>query len=221
MINGMMTLSGAWHKLRDDPILRFLVVSLAFYGMSTFEGPMMAIKTTVDLLHAMQALSQLSYSPEFAIRRAIFRSLRQPSGCRHAHPLLGRMNMKWRPLGDSNPCYRRERAVWSRVRVPSAAPFTSPPEFTTPNSPSSARGRAAWLQREEVALPGILPSRRAAVVQSVRIPACHAGGRHDLAKVGVASSSLVSRSKFYNLASAGLVKVRRQRFGFGRTGNKL
>ncbi len=44
---------------------------------------------------------------------------------------------------------------------------------------------------------------------------------HDLAKVGVASSSLVSRSKFYNLASAGLVKVRRQRFGFGRTGNKL
>eukprot|EP01030_Chromulinospumella_sphaerica_P025356 gene25356-25498_t len=45
MINGMMTLSGAWHKLRSDPILRFLVVSLAFYGMSTFEGPMMAIKT--------------------------------------------------------------------------------------------------------------------------------------------------------------------------------
>ncbi len=47
------------------------------------------------------------------------------------------------------------------------------------------------------------------------------GRYHDLAKVGVASSSLVSRSKFYNLASAGLVKVRRQRFGFGRTGNKL
>ncbi|VTQ38590.1 cbb3-type cytochrome c oxidase subunit I [Pseudomonas aeruginosa] len=45
MINGMMTLSGAWHKLRSDPILRFLVVSLGFYGMSTFEGPMMAIKT--------------------------------------------------------------------------------------------------------------------------------------------------------------------------------
>ncbi len=65
----------------------------------------------------------------------------------------------------------------SRVRVPSAAPFTSPPEFTTPNSPSSNRRRAAWLQQEEVALPGILPSRRAAVVQSVRIPACHAGGR--------------------------------------------
>ncbi len=50
MINGMMTLSGAWHKLRDDPILRFLVVSLAFYGMSTFEGPMMAIKTVNVLL---------------------------------------------------------------------------------------------------------------------------------------------------------------------------
>ncbi len=45
MINGIMTLSGAWHKLRYDPILRFLIVSLSFYGMSTFEGPMMAIKT--------------------------------------------------------------------------------------------------------------------------------------------------------------------------------
>ncbi|MDF2641558.1 MAG: ccoN, partial [Pseudomonas sp.] len=49
--NGMMTLSGAWHKLRTDPILRFLVVSLAFYGMSTFEGPMMAIKTVNSLSH--------------------------------------------------------------------------------------------------------------------------------------------------------------------------
>ncbi|MFP6849404.1 MAG: cytochrome-c oxidase, cbb3-type subunit I [Pseudomonas sp.] len=51
MINGMMTLSGAWHLLRTDPILRFLVVSLAFYGMSTFEGPMMAIKTVNALSH--------------------------------------------------------------------------------------------------------------------------------------------------------------------------
>ncbi len=51
VINGMMTLSGAWHKLRTDPILRFLVVSLAFYGMSTFEGPMMAIKTVNALSH--------------------------------------------------------------------------------------------------------------------------------------------------------------------------
>lgn len=51
MINGMMTLSGAWHKLRDDPILRFLIVSLSFYGMSTFEGPMMAIKTVNALSH--------------------------------------------------------------------------------------------------------------------------------------------------------------------------
>ncbi|MES2352992.1 MAG: cytochrome-c oxidase, cbb3-type subunit I [Pseudomonadota bacterium] len=51
MINGMMTLSGAWHKLRDDPILKFLVVSLSFYGMATFEGPMMAIKTVNSLSH--------------------------------------------------------------------------------------------------------------------------------------------------------------------------
>ena len=51
MINGMMTLSGAWHKLREDPILKFLIVSLSFYGMSTFEGPMMAIKTVNALSH--------------------------------------------------------------------------------------------------------------------------------------------------------------------------
>jgi cytochrome c oxidase cbb3-type subunit 1 len=51
MINGVMTLSGAWHKLRDDPILKFLITSLSFYGMSTFEGPMMAIKTVNALSH--------------------------------------------------------------------------------------------------------------------------------------------------------------------------
>ncbi|EGR0487066.1 cytochrome-c oxidase, cbb3-type subunit I [Vibrio cholerae] len=51
MINGIMTLSGAWHKLRYDPILRFLIVSLSFYGMSTFEGPMMSIKTVNALSH--------------------------------------------------------------------------------------------------------------------------------------------------------------------------
>ena len=46
-----MTLSGAWHKLRDDPILKFLIVSLSFYGMATFEGPMMSIKTVNALSH--------------------------------------------------------------------------------------------------------------------------------------------------------------------------
>ncbi len=51
MINGVLTLSGAWHKLRTDPTLRFLVVSLSFYGMSTFEGPMMSIKTVNALSH--------------------------------------------------------------------------------------------------------------------------------------------------------------------------
>jgi len=51
MINGIMTLSGAWHKLRTDPILKFMVVSLSFYGMSTFEGPMMSIKTVNALSH--------------------------------------------------------------------------------------------------------------------------------------------------------------------------
>ena len=51
MINGIMTLSGAWHKLRTDPVLRFLIVSLSFYGMSTFEGPMMSVKTVNALSH--------------------------------------------------------------------------------------------------------------------------------------------------------------------------
>src|SRR5699024_10333668 len=51
MINGMMTLSGAWDKLRTDPIIRFLIVALSFFGMSTFEGPMMSIKTVNALGH--------------------------------------------------------------------------------------------------------------------------------------------------------------------------
>ncbi len=65
MINGIMTLSGAWHKLRDDPILRFLIVSLSFYGMSTFEGPMMSIKT----VNALSPLHRLDRGPR-ALRRS-------------------------------------------------------------------------------------------------------------------------------------------------------
>jgi cytochrome c oxidase cbb3-type subunit 1 len=59
MINGMLTLSGAWQKLRDDPIVRFLIVALSFYGMSTFEGPMMAIKT----VNSPVALHRLDHWP--------------------------------------------------------------------------------------------------------------------------------------------------------------
>jgi len=51
MINGIMTLSGAWDKLRTDSVLRFLVVSVAFYGMSTFEGPLMSVKQVNALSH--------------------------------------------------------------------------------------------------------------------------------------------------------------------------
>jgi len=51
MINGLMTLSGAWDKLRTDPVLRIMVLSIAFYGMSTFEGPMMSIKAVNSLSH--------------------------------------------------------------------------------------------------------------------------------------------------------------------------
>ncbi|MDP1540555.1 MAG: cytochrome-c oxidase, cbb3-type subunit I [Moraxellaceae bacterium] len=51
MLNGVLTLSGAWDKLRSDPIIRFLIVSLSFYAMATFEGPMMSIKTVNALSH--------------------------------------------------------------------------------------------------------------------------------------------------------------------------
>ncbi|MAM34679.1 MAG: cytochrome-c oxidase, cbb3-type subunit I [Micavibrio sp.] len=51
MINGVMTLSGAWHKLRDDPIIQFMIIALAFYGMSTFEGPLMSIRAVNSLSH--------------------------------------------------------------------------------------------------------------------------------------------------------------------------
>ena len=51
MINGIMTLSGAWDKLRTDPVLRMMVVSVAFYGMATFEGPMMSVKIVNSLSH--------------------------------------------------------------------------------------------------------------------------------------------------------------------------
>jgi len=51
MINGLMTLSGAWDKIRTDPIMRMFVISLGFYGMSTFEGPMLSIKAVNSLSH--------------------------------------------------------------------------------------------------------------------------------------------------------------------------
>ncbi len=51
MINGVMTLSGAWHKLREDPVLQFMIIALAFYGMSTFEGPLMSIRSVNSLSH--------------------------------------------------------------------------------------------------------------------------------------------------------------------------
>ncbi len=51
MINGLMTLNGAWDKVRTDPIIRMMVMALAFYGMSTFEGPMLSIKAVNSLSH--------------------------------------------------------------------------------------------------------------------------------------------------------------------------
>ena len=51
MINGLMTLNGAWDKIRTDPIIRMMVAALAFYGMATFEGPMMSVKSVNSLSH--------------------------------------------------------------------------------------------------------------------------------------------------------------------------
>jgi cytochrome c oxidase cbb3-type subunit 1 len=51
MINGLMTLNGAWDNVRTDPVIRMMVMSIAFYGMSTFEGPMMSIKSVNSLSH--------------------------------------------------------------------------------------------------------------------------------------------------------------------------
>ena len=59
MINGLMTLSGAWDKLRTDPVLRLMVVSVAFYGMATFEGPLMSVKAVNSLV----ALHRLDHRP--------------------------------------------------------------------------------------------------------------------------------------------------------------
>lgn len=52
MINGLLTLRGAWHKLRTDPVVKFLVASITFYGMSTFEGPMLSVKSINGLVHS-------------------------------------------------------------------------------------------------------------------------------------------------------------------------
>ena len=51
MINGVMTLSGAWHRLRESPVLQFMIIAVAFYGMSTFEGPLMSIRAVNSLSH--------------------------------------------------------------------------------------------------------------------------------------------------------------------------
>jgi cbb3-type cytochrome c oxidase subunit I len=51
MLNGLLTLRGAWDRVRTDPVLKFLVVAVSFYGMSTFEGPMMSIRAVNGLAH--------------------------------------------------------------------------------------------------------------------------------------------------------------------------
>ena len=59
MINGLLTLRGAWHKVAEDPVLKFFVVGITFYGMATFEGPMLSIKS----VNALVALHRLDHRP--------------------------------------------------------------------------------------------------------------------------------------------------------------
>jgi hypothetical protein len=93
MINGLMTLSGAWDKLRTDPVIRMLVVSVAFYGMSTFEGPVMSVRAVNSLspLHrldhrprAFRALWAGSASSPSARSTAWFRGCGSARACTHA-----------------------------------------------------------------------------------------------------------------------------------------
>ena len=65
MLNGLLTLRGAWDRVRTDPVLKFMVVAVSFYGMSTFEGPMMSIRA----VNCARALHQLDHRPR-AQRRA-------------------------------------------------------------------------------------------------------------------------------------------------------
>jgi cytochrome c oxidase cbb3-type subunit I/II len=51
MLNGLLTLRGAWDKLRTDPVIKFMIMSVTFYGMSTFEGPLLSIKSVSSLAH--------------------------------------------------------------------------------------------------------------------------------------------------------------------------
>jgi cytochrome c oxidase cbb3-type subunit 1 len=130
MINGIMTLSGAWHKLRTDPILKFLITSLSFYGMSTFEGPMMSIKTVNSLSHytdwtighvhsgalgwvAMISVGSLYYMIPRLYGRAEMFSMRLSrciSGSRRRRGAVHRGHVdRWRNAGPDVACSERRR----------------------------------------------------------------------------------------------------------------
>ena len=95
MINGLMTLSGAWDKLRTDPVLRMMVVSVAFYGMSTFEGPLMSIKA----VNSPQPLHRLDHRPR-AFRRS----------------RLGRLHLLRRPLRAGPLAVEPQGALLAQAR---------------------------------------------------------------------------------------------------------
>ena len=82
MINGLMTLSGAWDKLRTDPVLRMLVVSVAFYGMATFEGPLMSIKDRSTRCPTTPTGPSAMCIPARWAGSAISRSARSTAWCR-------------------------------------------------------------------------------------------------------------------------------------------
>ena len=96
MINGLLTLRGAWNKVAEDPVLKFFVVGITFYGMATFEGPLLSIKS----VNALVALHRLDHRPR-PRRRA---RLERLHGVRH--DLLARAA----PVPDAS-CTRKKLAT--------------------------------------------------------------------------------------------------------------
>jgi cytochrome c oxidase cbb3-type subunit 1 len=129
MINGLMSLSGAWDKLRTDPVLRMMVVSVAFYGMATFEGPLMSVKAVNSLSHytdwtidvgvgypagADVARLHVARLPRILLhrdRRGDAPVLRDPGARRHPVP-------RRRAADGLEPLANREREAGGGIRRP-------------------------------------------------------------------------------------------------------
>ncbi len=112
MLNGLLTLRGAWDRVRTDPILKFLVVAVSFYGMSTFEGPMMSIRAVNSLSHFTNWTighvhsGALGWDGHDLVRHPLLAGARACGSGRAGLPRAGpRPTSGWRPSGScSTPC---------------------------------------------------------------------------------------------------------------------